>query len=71
MIDLYPTFHIQRYKIVNPIKERKKISCILEFIWKSIIGPALGSSAEPGCKPFIILGITKIKNGTVIKAISE
>jgi len=32
-------------------------------------GPELVSSAEPGCKPLIILGIIKIKNGTVRKAI--
>jgi hypothetical protein len=55
--------------MVNPINDKKKISCMFAFILKSMTGPEFVSSAEPGCKPVIILGITKIKNGTVTKAI--
>jgi len=64
-------FHIQKYKIVNPISDRKNINSILEFILKFTTGPAFVSSADPGCSPFIIRGIIKIKNGTVTKAINE
>jgi cephalosporin hydroxylase len=56
---------------VKPIKERKKINCIFPFILKLTTGPELVSSAEPGCSPFIILGIINIKKGTVKKAITE
>ena|ERR1035437_1801642 len=69
--DLYPIFHIQKYSIVNAIKDKKKMSCILPFILKLTMGPALLSSAEPGCNPFIIRGIIKMKKGTVKNAIME
>ena len=44
---------------------------MLAFILKSITGPEFVSSAEPGCKPFIIRGIINTKKGTVKKAMME
>ena len=60
--------NIQKNKSVNPVKELKNIVSITGFI---VILPCELTIVSAGCKDSTILGIIKIKNGTVTKAIIE